>query len=106
MVGKDDAFIESIWFSDETMVKSRPNGEVVFFRSAKNSQWFVPSNEGAAKSVMFWGCVSKAAYGPLVVVEGKNTAARYIETLKEHLLPEIEATGVMVTFKLKIFGMR
>ena len=35
MVGKDDAFIESIWFSDETMVKSHPNGEVVFFRSAK-----------------------------------------------------------------------
>ncbi|MEY3451992.1 MAG: hypothetical protein RL711_1820 [Bacteroidota bacterium] len=99
MVGKDDAFIESIWFSDETMVKSRPNGEVVFFRSAKNSQWFVPSNEGAAKSVMFWGCVSKAAYGPLVVVEGKNTAARYIETLKEYLLPEIEAAGVMVTFQ-------
>ena len=53
----------------------------------------MPSNEGAAKSVMFWGCVSKAAYGPLVVVEGKNTTARYIETLKEHLLPEIEAAG-------------
>ena len=82
MVGKDDAFIESIWFSDETMVKSRPNGEVVFFRSAKGSEWFVPSNEGAAKSVMFWGCVSMASYGPLVVVEG---AATYIETLREYL---------------------
>jgi hypothetical protein len=49
MVGKDDTFIESIWFSDETMVKSRPKGEVIFFRSAKNSQWFVPSNEGASE---------------------------------------------------------
>ena len=70
MVDKDDPFIESIWFSDETMVKSRPNSEVVFFRSAPGSKWFVPSNEGSAKSVMFWGCVSMAAYGPLVVIPG------------------------------------
>ena len=99
MSEKDDAFIESIWFSDETMVKSRPNGEVVFFRSAHGSKWFVPSNEGSAKSVMFWGCVSMAAYGPLVVIFGENPAVVYIETLKDYLLPEIEAAVGLVTIQ-------
>ena len=40
-----------------------------------------------------------AAYGPLVVIPGKNTAATYIQTLKNHLLPEIEATEGLVTFQ-------
>ena len=38
-----------------------------------------------------------AAYGPLVVVEGKNTAESYIKTLKYKLLPEIRlATGRVI----------
>jgi hypothetical protein len=32
------------------------------------SDYFVPSNASSAKAVMFWGVISMAAYGPLVVV--------------------------------------
>ena len=97
MLEKDDAYLKSIMFSDETIVKSRPNGEIVFFRAPPGSEYFEPSNASGGKSVMFWGCISINAYGPLVVVEGRNTAETYIETLKDYLLPELEAAeGPMV----------
>ena len=99
MLEKDDDFLASIWFSDETIVKSRPNGEVVLFRSFEGSEWYEPSNGSGGKSVMFWGCVSKNAYGPLVEVIGKNTAGSYIETLEDYLLSEIEASTDRVIFQ-------
>ena len=40
-----------------------------------------------------------AAYGPEVVFPRKNTVAAYIKTLKDYLLPEIEATEGLVTFQ-------
>ena len=69
-----DEKIKSIWFSNETILKSGPNEEIVCYRMPKNEQWYVLSNEGGAKSVMFWSCISLNAYGPLVQVKGKNTA--------------------------------
>ena len=94
-----DEKIKSIWFSDETIVKSRPNGEIVFYRMPKDEEWSVPSNAGGGKSVMFWACISFNAYGPLVEVKGKNTAVQYIETLSNYLLPEIRAAAGPVTFQ-------
>lgn len=99
MLEKSDEELGTIWFSDETMVKSCPNGEVVLFRCPPGAEWFVPSNGGTSKSVMFWGVISLAAYGPLVVVEGKNTAEHYIRTLSEHLVPEIRAAEGPVWFQ-------
>ena len=99
MLQQPDEFINSICFSDETMVKSRPNREVVLFRSPGGTVWNKPSNAGGAKSVMFWGCVSKAAYGPLVVIEGKNTALKYISTLENHFLPEMRASSGPLTLQ-------
>ena len=32
MLGKTDLELESIWFSDETIVKGCPNGEIVLYR--------------------------------------------------------------------------
>ena len=65
----------------------------------KDEEWSVPSNAGGGKSVMFWACISFNAYGPLVEVKGKNTAAQYIETLSNYLLPEIRAAAGPVTFQ-------
>ena len=48
---------------------------------------------------MFWGVISKRAYGPLVEIKGINTAATYISTLNDYLLPEIEAAEGLVTFQ-------
>ena len=98
MLQQPDEYIDSICFSDETMVKSRPNGEVVMFRMPQGSEWSTPSNGGGGKSVMFWGCASKSAYGPLVEVVGKNTA-RATNTLKDYLLPEIEAPSSPLIFQ-------
>ena len=99
MLEQSDEFIDSICFSDETVVKSQPNGEVVLFRAPEGTDWYSPSNAGGGKFVMFWGCASKAAYGPLVVIEGKNTAEKYITTLSDHLLPEIQASPGLLTFQ-------
>jgi transposase len=96
---KSDEELAQIWFSDETMVKSPPNGEYVFFRCPPGAEWHTPSNGSGSKSVMFWGVISKAAYGPLVQVEGKNTAVKYISTLTDHLLPEVEAAEGPVIFQ-------
>jgi DDE superfamily endonuclease/Transposase len=99
MLQKTDSELNSIWFSDETIVKSRPNGEVVFYRASPGQEYFEPSNGPSGKSVMFWGVISMAAYGPLVVVQGANTAETYIETLKEYLLPEIAVSTTPVIFQ-------
>jgi hypothetical protein len=77
MLEKDDDYINSIIFSDETIVKSRPNGEIVFFRVPPGSEYFEPSNASGGKSVMFWGCISLNAFGPLVEVRDKNTAETF-----------------------------
>ena len=39
------------------------------------------------------------AYGPLAVVEGKNTAESYIKRLKDELLPEIRLARGRVIFQ-------
>jgi hypothetical protein len=71
----------------------------VFYRMPKDQEWSVPSNAGGGKSVMFWACISINAYGPLVEVKGKNTAAQYIEILSNYLLPKIRAAAGPVTFQ-------
>jgi transposase len=99
MLTKSDEYLASIIFSDETIVKSRPNGEVVFYRAPEGTEFYQASNASSGSSVMFWGCVSLKAYGPLVEVKGKNTALSYIETLKTYLLPELEAAEVPMVFQ-------
>jgi hypothetical protein len=51
---------------------------------------------------MFWGCFSDFGLGPLVALEGNQNQHTYIQTLKDHLLPEIAAAkvefGVDLTF--------
>ena len=66
MLGKTDLELESIWFSDETIVKGCPNGEIVLYRCPVGAEWFIPSNASSGKSVMFWGVISKRAYGPVL----------------------------------------
>jgi hypothetical protein len=75
MLSKTDAELNSIWFSDETIVKSHPNGEIVLYKCPPANEYFEPSNASGGKSVMFWGVISNNAYGPLVEVKGKNTAS-------------------------------
>jgi hypothetical protein len=39
---------------------------------------------------MFWGCISKEGKGTLTVIEGTMDGKKYIEVLKDELLPETE----------------
>jgi hypothetical protein len=98
MLAKDDAYLASIWFSDETMVQGRPNGEVVYYRLPEEAEWFVPSNGNGGKD-MFWGVISMATYGLLAEVKGKNTAETYIKTLLDFLLPELQVAEGRVVFQ-------
>jgi hypothetical protein len=52
------------------------------------------TNSGG-KSVMFWGCISLNAFGPLVEVRDKNTAETYIQTL----MPELAAAPGHMVFQ-------
>lgn len=44
--------------------------------------------------IMVWGCFCNNILGPLVLVEGTLNADRYIELLKEHLLPFFSSLGI------------
>lgn len=39
---------------------------------------------------MFWSCISKYGVGPLVPIEGTVNSDKYIDLLKEHLLPYLD----------------
>ena len=39
---------------------------------------------------MFWGCLSKNGPGPLVPIQGTMNAARYVDILNNHVLPNAE----------------
>lgn len=41
------------------------------------------------QKVMFWGCFSYEGTGPIVPVTGTMTAAKYLATLTEHLVPQM-----------------
>jgi transposase len=47
----------------------------------------VPTFKSGRKGVMVWGCFSSFGLGPLVRVNGKQTANDYINVLNNHLLP-------------------
>ena len=41
-------------------------------------------------SLMFWGVISRHGRGPLLAIQGSMDGAKYIEILRNELLPEIE----------------
>lgn len=49
----------------------------------------IPTFKSGQESVMVWGCFTKNKLGPLVRLEGRITAAIYIEMLEKNLIPFI-----------------
>jgi hypothetical protein len=75
------------------MVKAYPNGETVFYRaSQERSDVVAPWVQQGGASQMLWGCVSYYAYGPLVAVDGYINGPKYLETLKNVVKPELDAS--------------
>jgi len=91
MKRKGRGYHERIIRSDETQVKSHPNGEVVFFRGPAGQSTYKVHKRPNSVGVMFWGCLSKFAYGPLKVCQGTINGAQYLKLLKEVVVPEFRA---------------
>jgi hypothetical protein len=102
MVEKGPIFWESVIWSDETTVRQRPQGKDIEVRVHSSfNRKDLPVNaqvHSGGFSVMFWGCFSKVGLGPLVALEGNMNAEKYIELLRDTLIPEIEAAGRPMTF--------
>jgi len=85
---------ETIW-SDETTVRQFPSTRELYFRchtsTRKEDMPINPRAVGGGFSVMFWGCFSGCALGPLIALEGSQNQYTYRQLLQDYLLPEIEA---------------
>ena len=70
MLTKDDDYLHSIVFSDETMVKAYPNGKIVYYRAPTELPDVISRRvQQGGCGQMLWGCLSYFGYGPLVAVE-------------------------------------
>jgi transposase len=102
MVEKGPEFWDRVIWSDETTVRQSPKSKDVFVHvhlSTKREDMEINSQiHSGGFSVMFWGCMSKLGLGPLVALEGNMTADRYVELLRDTLIPELEAAGKEMVF--------
>lgn len=76
--------------TDETTVELNHRA-IPFIRRKKGVKLrpqHMRQNKTYAKKVMFWGSISAHGPGNLVPVQGTLNAARYVELLQEHLLPQ------------------
>lgn len=93
MINRPAEYFRNVIWSDETSVKSRPDYRQLryFSRSElENDRSFVNRQVCAGEfSVMFWGCISYQAMGPLVEIQAKIDRSKYIELIANSLLPEI-----------------
>ena len=50
---------------------------------------FIPKVQQGGFAVMFWGCFSRYAKGPLRVIEGKIDGKKYLELVQNTVMLEI-----------------
>jgi hypothetical protein len=86
-----DDKLNSIFWTDETKVQSWPNGEIVFYRAPGDLEITTPMKNNGGGGVMFWGCMTRAAWGPLTVCDGTINGSKYLQLLKDFVIPEFEA---------------
>ena len=88
---KEDLFWDLVVWSDETMVRKAPQGKELRFwvrnTCADDSVIVNEQIQGGGFGAMFWGCFSKYGLGPLVLVDGTMDRHKYVEILREYLLP-------------------
>lgn len=87
---------EKVGWSDECSVeKGADPRQVWVFRRPGKREKFKPQNvvckdKSGGISLMVWGCFVGSRQGPLVSFRGVNTAATYVATLHDTLLPFIQ----------------
>ena len=83
-------------FSDESSIETGSCSRRNFVWREKGERFnplnTIPTYRNGRKSIMVWGCFAGGEKGPLVFMKSDNdnkaiNAQRYVEVLKEHLLP-------------------
>lgn len=94
-----DEKLHSIFWTDETKVQAYPNGEIVYYRAAEGVEITTPMKQNGGGGVMFWGCMTHKALGCLTVVKGTIDGSKYLQLLKDHAVPEFEASETPMIFQ-------
>lgn len=84
---------KQVIFSDETIITARPvhPRKLVWTKTTDplDPKLIMPTVQGGGVRLMGWGCISRFGFHDFVQLEGSVTAASYVETLEEYLLPVI-----------------
>lgn len=103
MIEKDDDYLSRIMWTDETKVQAYPNGELVFYRAFPvelgGKEYVTPMKQNGGGGVMFWGCMTRRAWGPITAIDGTINGETYLQLLKDVVIPEIEASEVPIIFQ-------
>jgi hypothetical protein len=75
-----------------TRVWGKPNTE-------HNKENTIPTVKHGGGSVMVWGCFSAAGLGKLIFINGVMDRFKYIDILKDGLLPSAAEMGLNVNFQ-------
>ncbi len=102
MVNYGPTFWDTVIWSDETTVRQMPQGKKLKIRIQSSnigqSDAINPQIHSGGFSVMFWGCFSQLGLGPLVALEGNLNSEKYVELLRDTVLPELAAAGRPMVF--------
>jgi DDE superfamily endonuclease/Transposase len=96
---------DDIVFSDETTVRQYNCSSVQTYWHQNDENFIAPTMpnvHSGGQSVMFWGCMSNAGFGPIVPVTGTMNAEKYCELLENVVSPYIqtlEQSGRRVVFQ-------
>lgn len=103
MLQKDDDYLSRIMWTDETKVQAYPNGECVFYRAFPvelgGKEFVTPMKQNGGGGVMFWGCMTRRAWGPIRAIDGTINGETYLQLLMDKVIPEIEASTVPIIFQ-------
>lgn len=84
----------NVLWSDETKINLFGSDGKTFVRRPANSEFNPKYTKKTVKygggSMMIWGCFSASGVGPIFWVEGKMTAADYLDILQNQMLPFAE----------------
>jgi hypothetical protein len=84
---KEGSFRDTVIWSDETLVRQRPNSQEMRIRvqgsTSIHEENINPKVHSGGFGVMFWGCFSKFCLGPIVALEGTMKGSDYVNLLKE-----------------------
>ncbi len=88
---KPEYYNRIIW-TDETMVKSHPNGEVTLYTAFVIDDPYIQPRIQNSFGVMFWGAMWRYAYGTI-------NGAEYLQLLKDVVIPEIQAAPFQAIYQ-------